>query len=134
MTDEYAYNGRLNNLRWSGCKNLWSHGGAGLDRQKPPGGFRTVGVPGVLLALHCQGAPGIPAARMDDLVRGSVDEQGERYEYSPIFIIGHNRTPDGRNTYEVVFEGERMHIFDHKDFGWVAFTRLDDLVAWLKDN
>lgn len=134
--DEYAYSGRLNRLDWKGCKNLWSHSGRATVREMPRG-FRTVGVPGILLddRLAEGGIELPPQPEMDELIRGLVDDQGDAEEYSPLFIIGYHKFSHGSApAYQVALDQEKTWTVKHDSYGWIAFDYLSDMYEWLRNN
>lgn len=128
---QFLYNDRLNLLDWNGCGDLWRHVGRNADR-RPPRGFRTVGVPGLLASLDIEGPLGIGHGRMDDLVRAYVSDRMDSgaSEFGPIFILGVK--PNG--ILHVAFEGEQIWVFDHKVFGWVGFSSESEADQWVKIN
>lgn len=134
--EKYAYNGRLNRLKWEGCKNLWSHSGRAIFRELPRG-FRTVGVPGILLDNRLvKRQIVLPTQQeMDELIRGLVDDQGVAEKYSPLFIVEYHKFSDIETpAYQVALNQETTWTVNHDSYGWVAFAVLADLYEWLKEN
>lgn len=130
MEAGHLYNGRLNLLNWKGCGDLWRHVGRNADR-RPPTGFRTVGVPGILISLDIQGAPGVAHNRLDDLVRGYVGDRWDQdpdQEFDPIFILDKEES----GLMQIVAEGYQSWVYDHASFGWVEFSNKGEAEDWLK--
>lgn len=133
-TPQFLYNDRLNLLDWKGCGDLWRHGGRSLDR-RPPEGFRTIGVPGILASLNIEGSLGIARDRLDDLVRGYVGDrwmiEGAEYEYDPLYIL--DQDPN-LGVLFLVAEGYKTHVYDDPNFGWVEFATNDQAAEWIRQH
>lgn len=134
METGHLYNGRLNLLNWKGCGDLWRHMGRNADR-RPPAGFRTIGVPGILASLNMEGPLGIAHDRLDDLVRGYVGDrwmiEGAEYEYEPLYIL--DQDPN-LGTLLLVAEGYKTHVYDDPNYGWVEFLTNTQAVEWIRQH
>lgn len=131
MESGYLYNDRLNLLDWKGCADLWRHKGLGADRRLPKG-FRTVGIPGILVALSIEEPLGVAQDRLDDLVRAYVSDRMDfgYHEFAPIFILG----VKDNGALHVAHEEEQTWLFDHYDFGWVGFSNEAEADEWIINN
>lgn len=135
MNTGHLYDGRLNLLNWKGCGDLWRHVGRNADR-RPPAGFRTIGVPGILASLDIQGSLGIAHDRLDDLVRGYVGDrwkirEGAEYEYDPMYIL--RRDPD-LGILTLAVEGYKTYVYDDPNYGWVEFATNNQAAEWIRQN
>lgn len=134
MIEGFLYTERLNLLNWKGCGDLWRHVGRNADR-RPPTGFRTIGVPGILAALDIQGSLGIAHDRLDDLVRGYVGERwaahGPDQEHDPLYILDMDHD---LKVLKIAVEGEHLWLYDDPNYGWVSFSTLPNAAHWIKNN
>ena len=130
----HVFEGRLNTLQWEGCNNLWAH--LGLDAHcDVPGGYHTVGVPGVLVSCRIPSAIKTPSARLDDLVRARVGdawEEGCDQVFKPVRIM---EDFGGCGNILHIREGDsEAYVADSLEFGWAEFTDLMGLIRWLGDH
>ena len=134
METGHLYNGRLNELKWKGCYELWKH--RGLDgRRRVPAGFHTLGVPGILASQSIEGDLNLDTNRLDDLVRGYVGERwaahGPEQEHDPLYILDINHD---LKVLKIAVEGEVVWMYDDPNYGWVGFSEMLAAADWIKNS